>query len=63
MVVGGVFGGFEIKDIIFKCAVEITFMSISSVTAIKWMAQQLTDQKTALVQVMSWCRQANGIVD
>ena len=34
--------------------------SISCEIAIRWMPQDLTDDKSALVQVMAWCRQATS---
>ena len=39
--------------VIFKCIVVITSMSISTVIAYKWIAQDPTDDKSALVQVMT----------
>ena len=46
--------------IIFKCVVMITCMSISSVIASRWMAQDPTDDKSTLVQVMACCHQATS---
>ena len=36
----------------------INILSISSETALKWIPQDFTDDKSALVQVMAWCLQA-----
>ena len=34
---------------------------VSHEIALRWMPQDLTDDKSALVQVMAWCRQAQAI--
>ena len=43
--------GFGFKYVIFKCVVVITF---------KWMVRDPTDDKSILIQVMAWCRQATN---
>ena len=52
--------GFHYQCVIFKCVVVITFMSISSAFAFRWMTQGPADDKSTLVQVMAWCRQATS---
>ena len=38
----------------------ITFMSISSTIAFRWMVQDPTDHRSRLVQVMAWCCQTTS---
>ena len=50
-------------DAISKLPFSISFLSIviftsSKDNALRWMPRNLTDDKSTLVQVMSWCRQA-----
>ena len=54
----GPWGMLDFKCVIFKSIVVIILKSISSVTAFKWMVQDPTDDKSILVQVKAWCRQA-----
>ena len=44
----------------FKCVLVIISMDISSAIAFRWMAQDLTDDKSALIQVLAWCCQARS---
>ena len=46
---------FDFKCVILNCIVVIIFKSISSTVAFRWMAQDLTDDNSTLVQVMPWC--------
>ena len=41
-----------------KSRIYMYTLSISCQTALRWMPQQLTDDKSTLVQVIAWCRQA-----
>ena len=50
--------GFDFKYVISKCVAVITVMSVADAIVFKWMAQNPTDDKSTLVQVMAWCRQA-----
>ena len=52
--------GFNLKCVMFKCIVVISFISISSAIAFRSMAQDPTDEKSKLVQVMAWCHQATS---
>ena len=49
--------GFDFKGIIFKCIAVIIFMSISNDVPFMSMVQAPTDDKSTLVQIMSWCHQ------
>ena len=54
-------GRFEWKVIvIFKLNSVIDGWGISCEIAIRWMSLDLTDDKSRLVQVMAWCRQATS---
>ena len=53
--------GFDFKYVFVKCAVVIIFMDISSAIAYRWLAQDLTDDKSGLIQVMAWCCQATSL--
>ena len=46
------------RYIMFKLILVIDDWSISGKIALRWMSLNLTDDKSALVQVMAWCRQA-----
>ena len=43
---------------IFKLILVVNGWGISCEIALKWMSLDLTDDKSILVQVMAWCRQA-----
>ena len=51
---------FGLKCLRFRGIVVITFMSISSATVFKWMAQDPTDEKSTMDQVMAQCHQATS---
>ena len=44
--------------IIFKCISRIDILRIFRVIALRWMPQNTMDEKSTLVQIMAWCRQA-----
>ena len=48
------------KNIIFHLVLLIGIFSSSHDNALWWMPQDLTDDKSTLVQVMAWCRQATS---
>ena len=48
------------KSVIFKLISQIDISSISYEIALGWIPQHLTDDKSTLVHVMAWCRQATG---
>ena len=50
--------GCNLKLVFFKVKSRIDISSLSSEIAPRWMPQDLTDDKSTLVQVMAWCRQA-----
>ena len=45
---------------LFKLKSRAEFLSISCEIALRWMPQDFTDDKSTLVQVMAWCRQATS---
>ena len=51
---------FNIRYIIFKLTLGNGGWGISYEIALRWMPQDLTDDKSTLVQVMAWCRQATS---
>ena len=50
--------GCYLKSVIFKLVSMINILSISYEIVLRWMPQDLTDDKSTLVQVMAWCHQA-----
>ena len=46
------------KNAIFNLVLLIGIFRSSHYDALRWMPQDLTDDKSTLVQVMAWCRQA-----
>ena len=50
--------GCDFKYIIFKHNLGINILSIQVDITVEWMPDDRIDFKTALVQVMAWCRQA-----
>ena len=50
----------EIFVVHFKLILVIDGKGISCEIAFKWMSMDLTDDKSTLVQVMAWCRQATS---
>ena len=57
-------GPWEIKkkfrQVIFKQNLVIDGCGVSCEIIFRWMSMDLTDNKSALVQVMAWCRQATS---
>ena len=51
---------FNIRKVIFKLTLVNGGWSISHEIALRWMPQDLTYDKSTLVQVMAWCRQATS---
>ena len=45
---------------IFKLILLLYDWSISSEITLRWMSPSVTDDKSSLVQVMAWCRQATS---
>ena len=50
--------GSNFKSVIFKHILRITFIKASCEIAPRWIPQNTFDDKSTLVQVMAWCRQA-----
>ena len=50
--------GSNLKTVTFKFISRIDILIISCEIALRWMPQDLIDEKSKLVQVMAWCRQA-----
>ena len=48
------------KNVIFNRVLLIGIIRSSHDNALRWMPRDLTDDKSTLVQVMAWCRQATG---
>ena len=48
------------KNVIFNLVLLIGISRSSHDNALQWMPQDLTDDKSTLVQVMAWCRQAQS---
>ena len=48
------------KNVIFNLVLLIGIFRSSHDNALSWMPQDLTDDKSTLVQVMAWCRQATS---
>ena len=51
---------FNIRQVIFKLTLVNGGWSISNEIILRWMPLDLTDDKSTLVQVMAWCRQATS---
>ena len=51
---------FNIRKVIFKLTLVNGGWGISYEIALRWMPQDLTDDKSTLVQVMAWCSQATS---
>ena len=49
-----------LKNVIFNLALLIGIFKSSYDNVLRWMPQDLTDDKSTLVQVMAWCRQATS---
>ena len=48
------------KTAIFNLVLLIGIFTLSNDNALRWMPRDLTDDKSTLVQVMAWCRQATS---
>ena len=48
------------RKVIFQLILVIDGWSVSCKIVLKWMPMDLTEGKSTLVQVMSWCRQATS---
>ena len=48
------------RNVIFNLVLQICIFRSSHDNALWWMPQNLTDDKSTLVQVMAWCRQATS---
>ena len=48
------------KNVIFNLVLLIGIFRSSHDNALRWMPQDLTDDKSTFVQVMAWCRQATS---
>ena len=51
---------FNIRKVIFKLTLVNGGWGIAYEIALRWMPQDLTDDKSIWVQVMAWCRQATS---
>ena len=47
--------------VIFRLTSRIYILNVSCEIALRWMPQDLTDDKSTLVQVMAWYSQATGL--
>ena len=52
--------GCHFKTAIFNLVLVIGIFTSSNDNALRWMPWDLTDDKSTLVQVMTWCRQATS---
>ena len=50
----------DFKNVIFNLALLIGIFKSSYDNILRWMPQDFTDDKSTLVQVMAWCRQATS---
>ena len=50
----------HLKNAIFNLILLIGIFILSKDNALRWMPRDLTDDKSTLVQVMAWCRQATS---
>ena len=53
-------GDLNFKNVIFNLALLICIFKSSYVNVLRWTPQNLTDDKSTLVQVMAWCHQATS---
>ena len=51
---------FDSKNVIFNLVLLIGILRSSHDNVFWWMPQDLTDDKSTLVQAMDWCRQATS---
>ena len=52
--------GSNFNSMMFKLIIEKRNFSTPCKIALRWMSQNLTNEKSTLVQVMVWCRQATS---
>ena len=52
---------YHLIPVIFRLTSRIYILNISCEIALRWMPQDLTDDKSILVQVMAWYSQATGL--
>ena len=52
--------GSNFKSTILKCFIENSRLNTHWEIVLAWMPQNLTNEKSPLVQVMAWCRQATS---
>ena len=52
--------GCHFKTAIFNLVLLIGIFTLSKDNTLRWMPRDLTDDKSTLVQVMAWCRQATS---
>ena len=52
--------GSNFKSVIFKLIIQNSSMGFRCLIALRWMPQDLTDEKSTLVQVIAWCHQATS---
>ena len=52
--------GCDFKNSIFNLVLFIGILKFLYDNALRWMPQNVTDDKSTLVQVMAWCRQATS---
>ena len=52
--------GCNFENVVFKLALLICIFKSSYDNVARWIPQELTDNKSTLVQVMAWCRQATS---
>ena len=50
--------GYDFKNLIFNLVLLIGILRSLYDNALRWMPQNITDDKSTLVQVKAWCRQA-----
>ena len=48
----------KFKSIIFKCITQKSSLDTHCEIGLRWMLENLTNDKSTLLQVMAWCRQA-----
>ena len=52
--------GRSFKSIIFKLIIQNSRLDPCSEIALRWMPQDITDDKSILVQIMAWCHEARS---
>ena len=51
---------YDSKSVIFNLVLLISIFRSSHDNVLRWMPQDLSDDKSTLIQVMAWCRQATS---